>query len=273
MKRFFTAIYSFVIAASCAYPYLKVLDYTRMEVKPFIYRQLSIQIIHFLQNLGMGLELSTVLVFGLGGVAFVFSLLYLLGNREWLAISLLFVFVLIFSAYPKPYDLLTATFFILAISFLQKRNIGMYLLVFVLSTLNRETTILLVPAFLIYCWKKVPAIQYALLTIVQGAIFFGIQAGIRYMFRNVPGPEAWMEPVHNLQYHLANPIPTIIFLTVLAILLWKVFQGWEKKPLPLRLSFLLLFPAFVALYIVFGQPYEYRVFAEVYPLAALLVVQ
>lgn len=97
-----------------------------------------------------------------------------------------------------------------------------------------------------------------------------IQFVIRFAYRNAPGSPFWFMPMANVRAHAERPIATLITLAVIAVLLYLAFCNWSRKPYLLRLSFVLLAPAFIILYLLCGQAFEFRVFGELYPVAALL---
>jgi hypothetical protein len=179
---------------------------------------------------------------------------------------------MIFQRYVKPYDLPTAAFFTLAVAFLARRQLGAYLLVFLLSSFNRETTILLLPVFLVYGWSRIDAVRYWMTAIAQVVTFVTVQAAIRYHFRNAPGSSVWISPVENMTAHWNHPAASLIGLAVAILVLWLVFRQWQAKPVVLRTAFVILAPVLFLLYFIAGQAFEYRVFAELYSTAALLAL-
>lgn len=99
------------------------------------------------------------------------------------------------------------------------------------------------------------------------------QAAIHYAYRATPGLPFYASLSDNIHAHARHPIETGISLLVIGILLYFVFKGWKDKPYLLRLSFVLLFPVFVGMYLVMGQAWEWRVFGEVYPVTAMLAMK
>lgn len=108
---------------------------------------------------------------------------------------------------------------------------------------------------------------------IQFLMWAIIQSTIHYAYRNAPGLPFYASPMENIKAHGDNPMATGISLLVIGILLYFVFKGWQGKPYLLRLSFVLLFPVFVGMYLVMGQAFEYRVFGEIYPVMGLLVMK
>lgn len=276
IKSFILAIASFGIAVSYALPYYQPNNFYSMDYKPFIYRQLSIQGINFLHLFGLRYETSAILFTGVAGVFFSLSLVYLLKatkftqKPEIVALLSLSVFTFIFQRYMKPYDLATAGFFAWMLALMYERRFGGYLFAFTLSCINRETTIFILPVFVLYF--LIYKVKYFWILCGAQILIFGIVQGIiRYALRDVSdGIDMWIVPMHNIQAYLATPM-TIIHASLIIVSLWIAYLNWKQKPAILILAFSLLFPIFLFLHLLSGQAFEYRTFAEVYPILASLI--
>jgi hypothetical protein len=278
IKRLIMTICTFGISIIYALPYYLPGESYPMYIKPYIYRHLSLWGIELLQKTGMNYETASIVFIGFSGVFFAFSLIYLLtimrqDKPELYALIFLSIFIILFQRYLKPYDLLTAAFFTLAIGLLAQRRLKEYLFVFFLSSLNRETTILLLPIFMILYWDWFSPKIYALYIVLQVAIFSVIQIGLHYLFRESSGDPLRFAPLDNINSMIINYRLLIIsFLFVFAIGM-LIQRNWRHSPGFLKTSFLVLMPALFILYICCGYAFEYRVFAEVYPIVALLAVR
>jgi hypothetical protein len=171
----------------------------------------------------------------------------------------------LFIEYRTVYDLATAVLWTSAFCLLRDGKHKAYLFVFVLACLNRIDT---APFLALLHFAYFRDWKWAM---VQGAIFVSVFGGLRWVFFENVGLEAWVMPISNVQKYLAS-WQTMFWLSALIVSLCFVFRGWASKPLFLRYAFVILFPIFVALHIVFGQPFEFRVFWEVYPLIVSLMV-
>lgn len=107
--------------------------------------------------------------------------------------------------------------------------------------------------------------------LAQVLLYAFIQSLIRFMHRGAPGLPFYPSLSDNLQAHAARPVETYMLFAFVIIFLFFVLATWERRPYLLRLSFIILFPAFAILYLYCGQAFEFRVLGEVYPMAALLV--
>lgn len=271
------AVYAFFVSAAYASPYIRILDYYHMIEKPFVFRQLSIWGVTLLQSMGPDSVTASYLFFGLGGILLFYSLLYAftlwqIGHAEIWTVALLAAFVVLFYAYPKPYDMLTAAFFTLAIVTLARNQLSAYLVIFFLSSLNKETTILLLPVFMIHYWRRLHPRQYWLLALIQAVTFVTMQGTIRFIFRDAPGSSFWFSPVKNIADHWIYLSTSLLSLAAIVPLLWLVFRQWRYKPMLLRTAFVVLAPVLAILYFVAGRPFEFRVFAEMYSVTALLAL-
>ncbi len=173
----------------------------------------------------------------------------------------------------KVYDFTTGIFFTLSLGFLARKKYLAYLALFPVATLNRETTFLLLPCFVVAVYQ---ATRVSRLLIYGTAYQVIIYAGIRWMvmtqFANNPGAAfIWRLP-QNLSDYARAPLLTLILVGTLGMAVYLVYQGWDDKPIFLRTMLILLFPAQVFLYLLFGMPWELRVYAESFPVLVLLAL-
>lgn len=176
-----------------------------------------------------------------------------------------------------PYDFCTLFFPTLAILLIAQRRWRVFLLVFVLACLNKETSILitLIFAFYWYFSRFLPKEKFVKLFLGQIAIFVVLKLTLSLRFWNNPGTlvEFHLED-HNLRvvrqwmehgYHLTG-------LVVFLLLMGALFHSWKTKPLLLRCGLIILPPMF-ALSIFFGYLDEWRVYFDAYSVVFLLVLE
>lgn len=178
--------------------------------------------------------------------------------------------LLLFNNSFAVYDLATAFLFTLAFYFLATGRDIEYLILFPLICLNRETAILLT----VFCIVLSIACKRNDIDFIgyQVFVWFASQVFLRWVFIDSPGV-LWIEPMENLQKFIADPIRTILHLSVMIIILFLVFRNWKSKPLFLRLAFMTFAPLLMVAYLVLGQAFEIRVFWEVYSVVVLLVMK
>lgn len=247
--------------------------------RPALYRQLMPLLAQLIMALTkMPAEYVVLLLFGISGVAFVLSLRYFMetfwtSTRINLIILALLGIFMIFFGQPARYlyDLATAFFFTAALAFLAREKYIAYLIIFTLSCINRETTIFLLPAFVICSWGKLDIRRIAVFSFAQIFIFGVIQAVIHFALRNTPGLPFWFMLIYNTKVYAQHLGGLLFDGAVFLLLLWLVFRGWKAKPLFLRQAFI-IFPIFFVLFILFGAAFEYRTFIEPYSVVMLLAL-
>lgn len=278
------ALYAWFVSMAYALPYYRNRIGGDFEtyMKPFVFRQLSIKLIEFLQSVGLSYETAALILIATSGAFFFFALLFMIRTSwgassttmEVLALLLLAGFMMVFQKHTKPYDLATAFFFTLALTFMARWNLIGYLLTFTLSCINKETTILLLPVFMVYYWRRMkPVERYWVYVLAQVLIFVDVQVAIRHVFGDAPGVSVWFSPAENIQAYGIDPLRSLIHVAVIGVVLWLVVGNWQLKPIFLRTAFVIMVPVLGLLYIVAGQAFEYRVFAECFSVTALLAIQ
>lgn len=171
----------------------------------------------------------------------------------------------------KVYDIATVMFFALSLGLLARGKLSMYYLVFIIASINRETTFLLTLFFIVYFYNKLPFRQYCLGVAYQGTSYIAIKLAIMAVYAGVPDTLMQWRPVEVIQGYVDDPV-------WFAVLLFGFFLGfivlalrrWSDKPPLLRVAFLTIFPVQLILHIFLGYSYEIRVFAEAFPILLLL---
>ena len=244
-------------------------------MKPFVYRQLSLLSAKFFMLLGASFEMALVIVMVISGIYFYFTIralaqeYYDISQNEITIMLLVLLGMWLFIYFRKPYDLLTAWLFTLAFYYIQT-DWNKYYLLFPIICINRETAFLLILVFFIHTlreWKLVKV--FVLLQII---VFGLISFLLRYLLAGHPGNEVWIEPVENLMKFITHPWQTLLHLSIGGLLMILVYKGWKSKPRLLRIAFVTILPLLILLYLMCGQAFEVRIFWEVYPVTALLIL-
>lgn len=242
------------------------------DVRPYVYRLL-------LPSLARGLAWITGLdpgacllaLFILSAVGLYFSLKYLYrsfwpDDRSASVVAFagsVFFFMLIF-IHGKSYDPATGMFFSLALALLARQKFGLYYLLFPLATLNRETTFLLLPLFAILYRDRLAGLAY------QVVVYSVLKILVMLAFADFPGEAFLFRPAAVIDEYLSDPARSLGSLAIFSLMLWLVFRRWEEKPALLRVAFLTIAPALLALHFLMGFAFEFRVLAEGMPAAFLL---
>lgn len=214
-------------------------------------------------------------------VGFAVALHYLakeLGYAAWVqyaAPPALLVGSILFMNYGYIYDFSALFLFSLSLLLMLQKRWASYLVAFAAATLNKETSVFLVPTFILFYFGRMLRRRFFLLGAAQIVVYGAIQGGIRYAFRNNPGSTLqWHLPDQLKALHeaAANSPMTLALIGALVVTI-AVFvgYGWKRKPQFLRAS-LWLAPIFIALFVTGGFPGEIRTMLEIYPIVALLML-
>ncbi|MCA9438025.1 MAG: hypothetical protein KC978_19730, partial [Candidatus Omnitrophica bacterium] len=175
--------------------------------------------------------------------------------------------------YCYLYDFPHLFLFTLGLYFLASRNWTAFLILYPISCLNKETTVLLTVIYLIHfglhsnlSWRK-----FGAMLVYQGLVYLTIRTWLMHVFQDLPG--GWVEHhfwrnVSLMQTH------THLFYALFGI--WFVLATtmpyrWNRKPQFLRDAFWIGF-ILLPLDLFCGYLDELRTNYEVYPVALLLVV-
>jgi hypothetical protein len=162
-----------------------------------------------------------------------------------------------------------------------RRGWALYLTLFAIATLNRETTVFLISFFALLFWARLPWRRWLGLLAVQTAIFILIQLPLHWLFHTHtnPSPDATLGGQYedhlfeNLGL-LANPLYLMIFLArfmaglYVPVLLWWRFLDWRVSRALAGFALPLIIAALIA-----GRMQEHRIFIEAVPLIWLAAMQ
>jgi hypothetical protein len=257
--------------------YLHSVAYSTIE-RPYVYRALLPVLSRSAEWLtGIPAVSWLIALVILCGVGLFYAMRYLaqafyLRRAELVAFAGAEAFFLLILVSPHPYDVATGFLFALAFGLLAHGKYTSYAVIFLLATLNRETTFLLILFFLIRYWRRMPIRDYSVMLAFQIGAYAIIQGSLRYIFMDAPGTSADFQPLHNLGVYASAPWSTLALLALFAVMLYLVCRGRADKPLFLRTAFLVLFPLQVLLHLTLGGAFEIRVYAEVFPVIWLLIL-
>jgi len=253
--------------------------YLEGNIKPFVYRALVPMLARGLEFAGIPSSISLVLVMTLSGVGFYLALRKLarafVELSDWQELGIMvgvIISMLVLGQWRTPYDLMTALLFTLAFYYIFEVRVWKYLVVFTLACINRETAFLLIPISAIAWSIRYDRYQRIVLenSIYQVGIFVVTTLFIRSYYSDYPGLPLWIDPMGNLIQLTLHPYSVVLgILLVIGMGLWMF-----RKPQPafLRLSFFILAPALLVMWVVCGQWSEPRVFWELAPVVILLMV-
>lgn len=176
-------------------------------------------------------------------------------------------------AYTMIYDFPTLFLFTLGLALMARERWAAFLAVFALGSLNRETTALLALVLLVAYAGRLPARRLAGLMAAQGLIYVLVRGAVAWQFRHNPGSSVefnlWLQAV----IFIFMPLASAAHLLLAAAVGLLVAANYRAKPRFLRAALVALAPTLLALYALFGNPWEIRVFYELFPICYLLAFQ
>jgi hypothetical protein len=187
------------------------------------------------------------------------------------ALSIIMLFPLMLTN-RHVYDFSTLFLFSLGLKLMAQAKWEPFFLVYAISCLNKETTVLLSLAFAACFWHRVRDTLFWKLLLGQMAIYTAFRLTILWRFRDNPGGVVENHLAEHFAVFGIAPIfvSTCTGLGLLIVVL--ALRDWKKKPFFLRRAALGVVPAMSVLYVLWGSPLEIRVFYEAYPLVFLLVL-
>ncbi len=219
-------------------------------------------------------------------VGFVFAFRYLLATfwhagvlLDGLALFSIIALLPLMATFSRQmYDFTTLFFFTLGLGLLARRQWGWFLGIFPLACLNRETTFLLSIVFAVHFYPLVKRSFFVKMLAAQALIFIAIRAPLLWLFKDNPGNA--IEVFLPVQLYVLSQIAAFSAIGLLALLfvicglalLGLMLYRWNDKPLFLRHAAVVIVPLLVISYLLFGLPFEIRVFYEAYPVVFPLCV-
>ena len=211
-------------------------------------------------------------------LGFVYSLRYLFEgvykasilSKDILAISALLILPLFFGYMSYLYDFPALCLFTLGLGLMVRKKWVLFLIIYTLGCINKETTILLTLIFAIHFFRagKMSRRLFYRLLISQFIIFILVKLTLFFIFRDNPGSFVEFHFFdHNLVLFGEISLAT---MTALAAIVLMVFYRWTEKPLFLRDALWIAAPLFI-LTLFLGYIDEQRDFYEAYPVVLLLI--
>ena len=166
------------------------------------------------------------------------------------------------------YDLPQLTLFSACLYLMFRQQWRLYFVVFVLLCLNKETSIIILFAYLANYVNKHARRRLLIVSLLHLLIYGTIRLLLDQMFQDNPGVSMQIHIVDQANVFLERL--TFGTFSQLITALFIITYGWVSKPIFLRRSLILAVPLSV-LFLVGGSPGEYRVFYEVVYVLTLLI--
>lgn len=189
----------------------------------------------------------------------------------WLSLALAWPLFAFYShKWFYPYDVPAAFFAALGLLLMVQRRWALYLAVFALATLNRETSAFLTLAFVLTLWDAVPRRQFALLVASQIGIWIALRAFLSWSFASNAGrPIEWhfADNLSDLARLFTAPISFALGAAIATLVaLWAVGAATRRaQPQFLRRASGVVWPFLAAMSVV-GVWSETRLYSELIPL-------
>lgn len=183
----------------------------------------------------------------------------------------LLILPVFFKYYSYIYDPSTIFLFTLAIILIVKERIWLFYLVFLLATVNKETSILLVGIFFIREFKVMSKASLVRHLLSQMLLWIAVKAILLVIFRNNPGSFCESHLSHNLDL-ISAPFRLLYFVGVVLLFCVLICYRWTEKPSFLRKSLFITAVPLISLAFFFGFVDELRGYYEVFPFLFLLSV-
>ncbi len=184
----------------------------------------------------------------------------------------LFFLPLFFRYFSYPYDPATLMLYAMAVLFLVQRRFGWFVVAIVLASANKETSILLIPLFVLFEWLRERRIPWGRLAIV--AVAWGVVRGaLMWLYRDNPGvlvENHFTE--HTLWLLTKFPMAMRYTLVVVVLFAIPIRAGWREKPAFLKAGLAVTLIPLVVLGSIFGFADELRGYYEAFPFLYLLAL-
>lgn len=275
--------------------YAAVLDGT--AERPYVYRRLTPELATLLDMGGnwpwltgilnlpadqTGVAISTLLLMSLSLWGFMLILPYLDENPEtispWFIMGVA-ISPLMVGLYGHVYDFPTL-FLSTAFLLLVKRYPAAAwatVIVFILATLNRETSVVLLLPLAVWMYQTRQTdhlsnmVRHLSYLALLGVLYLAIQLYIRYgLYPDAPGQLSTYFLYMINRYFPAYPERLPAMLLFFGATLLALFWRWSQQQRFLKTALLPLFPLLLS-YIFLGMAFEWRVFFEVWGIIALML--
>ena len=171
-----------------------------------------------------------------------------------------------FKYYSYIYDFTHLFLFTVCLSLLAKPKWFLYLLLFGITTVSKETSILLILVYILVYKPILPKPFFVKILALQICIYVIIKLLISLSFSNNPGSFVEFHLDHNLSLR-AYSIPQFLSFAIIGV---AAAYDWSQKPAFLKRSLWILAPLVILTFFL-GFIDEYRDYYEVYPIILLLV--
>ncbi len=200
-------------------------------------------------------------------LSLIFSYFYVIKIKKEVGIKNIYLDIFYFLGIPPflyfryIYDFTTLFLFSASYYYCLKKRDFKYLIFFLLSSYNKETSLFLILFFLLT--RELKEKEERTIFGLQVLIYGFIRSYTFLIYKGNKG--LTLSPHFDLQFQNFFSPYTFSNLFVYILIIYLIFGKWKEKPLWLKKS-LFIFPIYLILFFFFGIPQEYRIFLDIYPL-------
>lgn len=190
---------------------------------------------------------------------------------EMVPVGGLLILQLFFRYYSYLYDPSNLFLFSAAIVMIVTGRTAWFYVLFILATINKETSFLLVGLFLLHRLRDSERLRPLVHAVVLSMIWIVLKGGLAYLYRDHPGSFVEMHLFdHNLQVPVTHTGSLVYFLAVVTLCILVIGRDWRTKPAFLRGGLLMTALPLLILHLFFGYIDELRGYYEAFPFLFLL---
>jgi hypothetical protein len=168
------------------------------------------------------------------------------------------------------YDLPTLCLFTFGVLCLFQKRWIWYITIFTIATLNKETSLFLIIMF-VSCYISSHASRTFWQVLLAQLLIYGtVRLLLVYAFHGTPGGMVEWHFLNHIHSYFTQPIRTFTHLIAVGVIIFCITKNIHDKPLILRRVVMVTAPIITILYLLFGYPYELRVYFEIYAPVFLL---
>lgn len=172
-----------------------------------------------------------------------------------------------------PYDPGTIFLFSLGIVLIVKRKLVWFYPLFLLATLNKETSLLLIALLFFHMSREGKSYRVWIHATVLLLVWAVIKLTLFFAFRDNPG-SMWqlMLVKHNLRVPAEHPLGLAYVLALLLVGAFFVAYRWKERPVLVRRGLFIVLGPLFGLGLFLGYVDELRIYSEALPFVVLLAV-
>lgn len=222
------------------------------------------------------LQFASLIGYALVGASLYRSLCRGQASRDWMIAPtlLLFLVPIICKGLGHIYDFTVVFFIVCLLRAMVSERHALYLFVFAVSCVNKETTIFMSVAYAAVFFRRIAFFRYAMMLAAQFAIFLVIYSLLRTAFAANPGIGLEVHLYEQIPYfegHLSSVFASVIFCVASVVLLIFLTFRWRTKPQFLRRAAVMILPV-LAVVLYGAAPGEVRNLYEIVPLLSMLIL-